>query len=173
MSVPRHHHFTPSKLGPWKLLEYKGYCSFILYLPHAKSFPFSVQGLCSDMSSYMQLSFSWASSYSKFHSCFPSLFPSLPSAFLFVNDFFLFLFLWCNCFAVCEAWVSVSVVPRGGRVRSRLQGKWVVMAQGVWSCRCLGSTWRSQESGHIRCMLLYKLNIYTCASSVEKMLFAF
>lgn len=79
---------------------------------------------------------------------------------------------------MCEAWVRDSVVPRGGRVRSRLQGKWVVRAQGVWSCRCLGSTWRSQESGRVRCMLLYKLNnycvfIYTWASSVEKVLFAF
>lgn len=40
---------------------------------------------------------------------------------------------------MCEAWVGISVVPRGGRVRRGWRGKWVVRTGAVWSCRCFGS----------------------------------
>lgn len=70
---------------------------------------------------------------------------------------------------MCEAWVDVSVVPRGGRVRS---GGDVVMQ--VFR-QCIEG---SQVSGQVRCMVLYRANIccvcsYIWCSLVEKLLFAF
>lgn len=69
--------------------------------------------------------------------------------------FFSFFKAWIFC---CEVWVDVAVVPRGRRVSSEWQGKWV-----VWSPRCSGSTQKS--SGQVKCIVLCRVNL---CSSMEK-----